>query len=231
MANEKSNNVRILQSTKKTSLSPLITAVIGFLAGVSVISIAVFIFMNLQMNEAKKVDGLTTHAPAVQQELNTHHTAEQSTTATSTHTNVDITELNTQSQHAQLTHTLSDEDNTQAYESDLGNAFKHPTTKPQKLASEKPTNTAQDPFALTQAQPKNPVINNTQALKPVATPLATKPLQAQTKVAIVTPVVKATKPAVSEEPEPESPRGSLQVTVTKTLTPIKETPKEPKSES
>ena len=37
MANEKSNNVRILQSTQKNNLPPLAHAAIGFLVGAAVI--------------------------------------------------------------------------------------------------------------------------------------------------------------------------------------------------
>ena len=230
MANEKSNNVRILQSTKKTSLSPLITAVIGFLAGVSVISIAGFIFMNMQANENKNLAHQAEQPLEVQQHaLNEPNTAPAQTVHSEELSVAD----HTQHQHEQIEHGPNDEPDVQTV--DPVNAFKHPTAvKPQQLANTHPATQAQDPFALAQVAPKNSVINTIKTVKPNVA--HAQPLQAQVKPASVTtpavkPVAKVTKPIVAEEPEPESPRGSLQVTVTKTIAPVKEIPKEPKAES
>lgn len=229
MANEKSNNVRILQSTKKTTISPLITAVIGFLAGVSVISIAGFIFMNMQASDNKNTDLLTSQPTELQEHVLSESNVAPARVMTADENIAD----HTQTQHEQSVHTSNDDSNVQAV--DPVNVFKHPTAKPQQLTRTQPTTGhTQDPFALTQTEPKNIVVNTIKTTKP--NPAQTRPLQTQVKpTPIPTPVVKAavkpTKPTVIEEPEPESPRGSLQVTVTKTVTPVKETPKEPKAES
>lgn len=230
MANEKSNNVRILQSTKKTSLSPLITAVIGFLAGVSVISIAGFIFMNMQANENKNMMRQAEHPLELQQHVLSEPNGAQAQTGHSEELNVVD---HKQNPHDQIEHGQNDEPDVQTV--DPINAFKHPTiAKPQQLAKMPSVTQAQDPFALAQATPKNSTMNTIKTVKPNVA--HTQSLQAQVKLAPqTTPALKVTakvtKPVAVEEPEPESPRGSLQVTVTKTIAPIKETPKEPKAES
>lgn len=230
MANEKSNNVRILQSTKKTSLSPLITAVIGFLAGVSVISIAGFIFMNMQANENKNMMRQAEHPLELQQHVLSEPNEAQAKTGHSEELNVVD---HKQNPHDQIEHGQNDEPDVQTV--DPINAFKHPTTaKPQQLAKTPTATQAQNPFALAQAMPKNSTMNTIETVKPNVA--HAQSLQAQVKSSPqTTPALKVTakvtKPVAVEEPEPESPRGSLQVTVTKTIAPIKETPKEPKAES
>ncbi len=63
----------------------------------------------------------------------------------------------TQTQHEQTVHTSNDDPNVQAV--DPVNVFKHPTAKPQQLTRTQPTTGhTQDPFALTQTEPKNIIV-------------------------------------------------------------------------
>lgn len=196
MANEKQNNVRILQSTQKKQLPPVIHAVLGFFSGIAFIG-AVLMYMSLKNNADNSVLPQT-HLPqeqAAQSSINPEHPAAPSAFP-------------------------ADEDKRNEiesglhYDGDLMNAFKHEK-------EEKPLIQNGSPFEKTKLHPPAPA-----AVKKIPSDLKAKPEAAvkkinQTKSIAVTSAIQV-QASMAAEQETISPQGSVQVTVTKTLAPMKE---------
>lgn len=196
MANEKKNNLRILQSTQKKPLHPAIYAVCGFFAGMALIGAAGLMFINFNH---KANDTLISQESFQQEEPITQH---RPSISSPSH------KLAQENPHS------DEEEASQTYDDDLLNAFKH----------EKPSVQHHSPFAQAELHPpqaakavqKVKPVTKSNALPAVKSKLATKAPPPEKN----TPA--PAKQAVSSDPEISSPRGSLQMTVTKTLSPVKE---------
>ncbi len=198
MANEKKNNLRILQSTQKKPLHPAIYAVCGFFAGMALIGAAGLMFINFN-NKAN--DALMSQENFQQEEPITQH---RPSISSPSH------KLAQENPHSDET----GEEASQTYDGDLLNAFKH----------EKPAVQHHSPFAQAELHPPQ-AAKAIQKVKP-ATKSNALPAVKSKLTAKAPPLEKNTpapaKQAVSSDPEIPSPRGSLQMTVTKTLSPLKE---------
>ncbi|CAM4327491.1 hypothetical protein [Acinetobacter pragensis] len=195
MANEKQNNVRILQSTQKKQLPPIAHAVLGFFAGIAFIG-AVLMYISLKNNDGNSALPQT-HLPqeqAAQSSINSEHAAPSVFSAD------------------------EDKENEikygQHYDGDLMNAFKHEK-------EEKPLIQNGSPFEKTKLHPPAPA-----AVKNIPSDLKAKPEASvkkinQTKSIAVTSAIQV-QASMAAEQETISPQGSVQVTVTKTLAPMKE---------
>jgi hypothetical protein len=206
MAFEKSNNVRILQSTKKSQISPILAAALGFFAGLAVISAGMYVLFiegehKVSSPEAIQVSELLNQKAALAP------TEEE-------HTNI------ASAQNAVIEEPLEkeyfvQEDDKQTYDSDLVNAFKHAhEIKPS-------ADNTQNPLAV--LQPK--VLTKTLKI-PVNKPIPQKPAAAKVKMETAQTLAKVPLlPAVKKstlvpEAEVESPPGSLNIAITKSLSPI-----------
>lgn len=189
MANEKKNNLRILQSTQKKPLHPAVYAVCGFFAGMALIGAAGLMFINFN-NKAN--DALISKENFQQEEPITQH---RPSISSPSH------KLAQENPHS------DEEEASQTYDGDLLNAFKH----------EKPAVQHHSPFAQAELHPSQ-AAKTVQKVKP-ATKSNTLPA-VKNKLAAKAPA--PAKQTVASDPEIPSPRGSLQMTVTKTLSPVKE---------
>lgn len=198
MANEKKNNLRILQSTQKKPLHPAVYAVCGFFAGMALIGATGLMFINFN-NKAN--DALISQENFQQEEPITQH---RPSISSPSH------KLTQENPHSDET----GEEASQTYDGDLLNAFKH----------EKPAVQHHSPFAQAELHPPQ-AAKAIQKVKP-ATKSNALPAVKSKLTAKVPPLEKNTpapaKQAVSSDPEIPSPRSSLQMTVTKTLSPVKE---------
>ncbi|WP_353141176.1 hypothetical protein [Acinetobacter pragensis] len=195
MANEKQNNVRILQSTQKKQLPPVIHAVLGFFSGIAFIG-AVLMYMSLKNNADNSVLPQT-HLPqeqAAQSSINSEHAAPSVFPAEEDKENEIESSLH--------------------YDGDLMNAFKHEK-------EEKPLIQNGSPFEKTKPHPPAPAAVKKMPSDLKAKPdIAVKKIN-QTKSIAVTSAIQV-QASMAAEPETISPQGSIQVTVTKTQAPMKE---------
>ncbi|RKG29629.1 hypothetical protein [Acinetobacter tianfuensis] len=206
MAFEKSNNVRILQSTKKSQVSPMLAAALGFFAGLAVISMGAYVFFlggNHKMSHPEAIQ--TVEYPNQKTALSP--AAQKHTDITSAYNTV-IDEEPLEKRH------LAQEDDKQVYESDLVNAFRHPNEI--KPAAEN----TQNPLAVLQpkilAENFKIPVHKPVPQKAAAAKVKTEPAQILTKAPLLPAVKKST---VVPEEEAESPPGSLNIAVTKSLNP------------
>lgn len=201
MANEKQNTVRILQSTKKNNLPPAAHAAAGFVAGCAFIGIAGWMYLTFQAHENEALQrklepefqaSHLKHAAAVSQDV--HAAAE-----TSLPPDADEEE--------------PEAEDGRSFDADLINAFKHPKA---------------DAPALKQPEPAAGTVRKmpVQPMKRHIPPAASEAKTASAADAKVLPAEKfeSAKPDAAPAPKPEieSPRGSVQMTVTQTPTPAKE---------
>ena len=185
MANEKKNNLRILQSTQKKPLHPAVYAVCGFFAGMALIGATGLMFINFNH---KANDALISQESFQQKEPITQH-------------------------HSSIS-SPSDEEANQTYDGDLLNAFKH----------EKPAVQHHSPFAQAEFHPPQ-AAKTVQKVKPAIKSNALPAVKSKLTAKAPPPEKNTPAPAkqtVASDPEIPSPRGSLQMTVTKTLSPVKD---------
>lgn len=198
MANGKQNTVRILQSTRKNNLPPAVHAAAGFVAGSAFIGIAGWMYLTFQAHE----NAVAQPKPLPEFQVpHLRHAAAVNQEAYAGATGI--------SPPPALATEAPEAEDGRNFDTDLTNAFKHP--KADAPALKKP-----DPFA--GAVRKAPV-------QP-ATAKATSVSAAESKGAKALPAEKYehAKPDAAPTPKPEieSPRGSVQMTVTQTLAPAKE---------
>ena len=203
MANGKQNTVRILQSTRKNNLPPAVHAAAGFVAGSAFIGIVGWMYLTFQAHENAAIQTKPQpeflaphleHAAAVNQEA--HAVAASSLPSPAAE--------------------APEAEDGRNFDTDLTNAFKHP--KADAPALKQP-----DPFAGTvrkvTAQPTK------QQIQQAATKVKSVPV-AESKDAKALPEEKSehAKPDAAPAPKPEieSPRSSVQMTVTQTPAPAKE---------
>lgn len=195
MANEKQNTVRILQLTKKNNLSPVIHSGLGFLGGVVFTSFLGIVYLNFATYKQNSIQ----------------HTVSSEHKNTQVEPEIQLDQATKKNEaDSDGTH-LNVIENHQNFEQDLVNAFKHPksdtpTTK-QNLA------VAETVIAKNLEKPSPPSAKpkpNTAVKKPqvLAQAHATK---------------ESNQITVVQKPEIESPQGSVQITVTKTELPVKDT--------
>jgi len=190
MATDKSNNLRILQSTKKKQMSPITAAVLGFFSGAIVILICTYTFLIpkiMQKNtllERPADSIIDTSLDVVSYQL---------------YDKTDVLKTETVEGHNETAQTSFYDEKNQDYNDDLLNAFKHPKrTLPhfekEKIASTQAKNNKIPSKSLTQ--------NKIGSLKP-------KPVvKANTLPA---PNVTNT----TAEAESDSPPGSITISITK----------------
>ncbi|WP_374666161.1 hypothetical protein [Acinetobacter sp.] len=212
MANEKQNNVRILQSTHKKATHPAVHAVWGFFAGAAFIAMALLMYLYLNDRDESKFSS------------DNHF---QEDTAVVSHAEPALPEQAEHPMPQAAPHANEAEsEHSPHFSDDLLSAFKH--EKPVQPAAQ-----ARSPFehSLTQTSSATvPVAKKTQATERLKNAPVNKPavkVKAKNDLAKM-PAKPALQPALAQqinEPEPDvpSPRASLQVTITKTLSPIKET--------
>lgn len=205
MAHGKQNTVRILQSTRKNNLPPAAHAAAGFVAGSAFIGIAGWMYLTFQAHES------AAGQPKPQPEFQAHHLKH----AAAVNQEAYAVATGTSLLPAPAAEAPEAEDGRN-FDTDLTNAFKHP--KADAPALKQP-----DPFAgavrKATAQPTK------QQIQQAATKVKSVPV-AESKDAKALPAEKSehAKPdaATASKPEIESPRGSVQMTVTQTPAPAKE---------
>lgn len=199
MANGKQNTVRILQSTKKNNLPPAAHAAAGFVAGCAFIGIAGWMYLTFQAHENEALQ------PKLEPEFQASHLKHAAAVNQEVHAAAEI-----------FLPPDADEEEPEAedgrnFDADLINAFKHPK-------ADAPTLKQPEPAA--GAVRKMPVQPMKRHIPPSAseskTPPAAKALPAEKS--------ESAKPDAAPAPqlEIESPRGSVQMTVTQTPAPAKE---------
>lgn len=195
MANEKQKTVRILQSTQKKPISPMLYVMAGFFAGIFFIGIAGFMYFSIQPHP----EYATQHT-----EENLKKNDEQNNERTET-----LPDLNhpaqTHPQHAYEVKGNEDDDNRK-FDNDLLNAFKHP--KIETPAIQRPS-----PFAA-KAQAPNRQVPAAVVKKKYASAVKNTP-------STQTSLVKNTQ-STQLAPEIEGPLASIQITVTQTVSAVKD---------
>ena len=195
MANEKQNTVRILQLTKKNNLSPVIHSGLGFLGGVVFTSFLGIVYLNFA----------TYKQNSIQHTVSSEHKNTQVEPEIQLNQDTKNSEVDSDSTHLNVI------ENHQNFEQDLVNAFKHqksdtPTTKQNLAVAETVIAKNLEKPSPPSAKPKpNTAVKQPQVL---AQAHATK---------------ESNQITVVQKPEIESPQGSVQITVTKTELPVKDT--------
>ena len=201
MANGKQNTVRILQSTRKNNLPPAVHAAAGFVAGSAFIGIVGWMHLTFQAHENAAIQTKPQpeflaphleHAAAVNQEA--HAVAASSLPAPAAE--------------------VPEAEDGRNFDTDLTNAFKHPKADAPALKQPEPA---------AGAVRKMPVQPMKRHIPPAASEAKTAPAAAHAKV-LPAEKFESVKPDAAPAPKPEieSPRSSVQMTVTQTLAPAKE---------
>lgn len=204
MANEKSNNVRILQSTQKNKLPPIAHAAIGFLAGAALIIVAGLGYFYLSSDESSNSEPTSTRQdqkPDQEQSLSSNPVAEHEEVL-----------VHRQDDNAQQDAELEDpKDSDHIYSKEISTAFNHATSE--KVGLKNQDQNSNSPFEITQAKPQivqqKPTAIKNQALSTIVKPQA----KATQSVS-----AKAEKPPVKSAPVEESyeePMGGIQVSETR----------------
>ncbi len=173
MANEKYNTVRILQSTKKNNLSAAAYGAIGFFAGMAFLAILVCLYLNVQNQKIGRTAQVLTSGEDT--EIN-----DAAAPDVSKHGESLAPETNQALQKNKNFNPA--EDDSQHYDGNILNAFKHPKTNV-------PARNSGSPFAST-----HPV--------PIIAPSAAKasPAAKMKASAPPLPMAKSTGPAVKSVP-------------------------------
>ena len=196
MANEKQNTVRILQLTKKNNLSPVIHSGLGFLGGVVFTSFLGIVYLNFATYKQNSIQ----------------HTVSSEHKNTQVEPEIQLDQATKNSEaDSDGTH-LNVIENHQNFEQDLVNAFKHPKSD---------TPVTKQNLAITETV----IAKNLE--KPSQLSAKPKPNTAVKQPQVTLAKAHATKESnqitVVKNPEIESPQGSVQMTVTKTELPVKDT--------
>ena len=215
MANEKSNNVRILQSTQKNNLPPMVHAAIGFLVGIALIIVIGLAYIYLFSDE-EAADG-------AKETVNSVNKAEsndrlQAQNALNNETEIQNTRSNEDSFQSKVkTEPLDDKDEDDLYSNDLA-VFSHPTHEKAKNQSQNVQNSG-SPFDITQLNKKAPSTHVETQKHPVAPTTVKAKTNIQPPVQAKATPVKTVKPAESSKPAEvehfEEPMGGTQISVTK----------------
>lgn len=204
MANHKQNNVRILQSTQKKNLHPAVYAVWCFFSGAAFISAAVLLYINLNHQ--------TVSTTALQQDFNSDETVALTHSQTASSNQIIPPPALVTPQAANTEEFTST--SAQQFDGDLLNAFKHEKVeKPnaQQLAPFESIQPQIRPAAAVQSEPaaeKKKITASDEAIENLLKQNAAKNTSALQAAVI--------------EPEIPSPRGSVQITVTKRLQAMKD---------
>ena len=208
MANDKQNNVRILQSTQKKSFHPAVHAVWGFFAGAAFISAAVLLYINLNHQ--------TVSTTALQHDFALEENVALTHAQNALNQNIPQAEHETQ-QAAEVEEVNAVAD--QQFDGDLLNAFKHEKAAKTNVQRNAPFKNVQPKLSptVTAQQPSAQSKRNT-------APTVSAESKPSKLLTVKSPAILQ---AAINEPEIPSPRGSLQVTVTKTLQPLKDSTEMP----
>ncbi|QHH92577.1 hypothetical protein [Acinetobacter proteolyticus] len=192
MTQERTTSLRILQTNKKKTLSPVIYLLIGFLSGIIFAALFFFIFANDSSNLAPTV-------PQTLEETETVQTAHKATTQSN---DVEVTNPN----HHETSESVEDNNFAQPGSNDLNKFFQR-TPPP---AAPAPTGQHVSPFA---NEPNAKPVTATPAKVPhskneIAAPATNK--------VVAKPAPPATKaaPAKAAEVEAEAPEATVQIKVT-----------------
>ena len=204
MANEKSNNVRILQSTQKNKLPPIAHAAIGFLAGAALIIVAGLGYFYLSSDESSNSEPTSTRQdqkPDQEQSLSSNPVAEHEEVL-----------VHRQDDNAQQDAELEDpKDSDHIYSKEISKAFNHAASE--KVGLKNQDQNSNSPFEITQAKPQIVQQKPTAIKNPVPSTIV-KP-QAKITQSVS---AKAEKPPVKSTPVEESyeePMGGIQVSETR----------------
>ena len=202
MANEKSNNVRILQSTQKNNLPPLAHAAIGFLVGAAVIIVVGLGYFYLSSDDQPANTEMTTSAP----------TEDKAETEATTAPRQSENEQSSAEKALQSVHAMDEKDQDNGlYSNDLATAFNHGNTAKVTQPVQAVANN-RSPFEIT--QPQRPVVAATTTVKQHIPTTLVKPKAAPTTAKVTKPTEPSTK-AVKEDGHFEEPMGGTQISETK----------------
>lgn len=215
MANEKSNNVRILQSTQKNNLPPIAHAAIGFLVGIALIIVIGLAYIYLFSDDQAADDTKETVNSVNQVESNDHL---QPQNAINSETELENTRSSEELSQSQIkAEPLNDKDEAGLYSDDLA-VFSHPTHEKAKIQSQNVQNSG-SPFDITQLNKKTPSTHVEVVKRAVAPTTVKAKTNAQHPVQAKASPVKTVKPAESikatEVEHFEEPMGGTQISVTK----------------
>lgn len=202
MANEKSNNVRILQSTQKNNLPPLVHAAIGFLVGAAVIIVVGLGYFYLSSDDQPANTEMTTSAP----------TEDKAETEASAVPRQNENEQASAEKAQQTVHATEEKDpDNDLYSNDLATAFNHGNTAKATQPVQAVANN-RSPFEIT--QPQRPVVAATTTVKSHIPNTIAKPKASPTTAKVTKPTEPSTK-VVKEDEHFEEPMGGTQISETK----------------
>ena len=206
MANEKSNNVRILQSTQKNKLPPIAHAAIGFLAGAALIIVAGLGYFYLSSDEYSNSEPTSTRQdqkPDQEQSLSSNPVAE--------HEEVLVHRQDDNAQAQQDVEFEYPKDSDHIYSKEISTAFNHATSE--KVGLKNQDQNSNSPFEITQVKPQIVQQKPTTIKNPVPSTIVKPQAKATQSVS-----AKAEKPPVKSTPVEESyeePMGGTQVSETR----------------
>jgi len=200
MANGKQNTVRILQSTKKNNLPP---AAAGFVAGSVFIGIAGWMYLTFQAHENEALQ------PKLESEFQASHLKHSAAVSQDVHAAAETSLPPDAAEEPEA-------EDGRNFDADLINAFKHPKADAPAL---------KQPESAAGAVRKVPVHPMKRHIPPAEAKVKSVPVtESEDAKALPAEKFESAKPdaAPASQPEIESPRGSVQMTVTQTPTPAKE---------
>ncbi|EPF79658.1 hypothetical protein GCM10025882_19690 [Acinetobacter gyllenbergii] len=192
MTQERTTSLRILQTNKKKTLSPVIYLLIGFLSGIIVAALFFFIFASDVNNSA----------PSVPQTIEETETVQTATKATVQNNEVEVNTPN----HHETTESVEDNNFAQPGSNDLNKFFQR-TPPP---AAPAPNGQHVSPFA---NEPNTKPTTVTSVKVPHS---KNETIAPPTNKVVAKPVPPATKPAPAKtaEAEVEAPEATVQIKVT-----------------
>lgn len=208
MANEKSNNVRILQSTQKNNLPPIAHAAIGFLVGAALIIVTGLGYFYLSSDDSSNNEPRSVHQdqkPESGQAIQAKNQVSQ-----------DMDVLAHQSSNVTSTN-LDNEDSKEfdnIYSKEIGTAFNHGHSETVASSNLSQQNTS-SPFNLEQPKPQTVQQKPTVIKNPTATTATKTPVKPTQSVTVHTTKPATVKPAPAVEESYEEPMGGTQISETK----------------
>ena len=208
MSQERTTSLRILQTNKKNSLSPVLYILIGFIVGVVFTVLLFFIFFQMQMG------GNSTPIEAIEQ--NTVTTVEAKTNVPVVENTVPVRHEtaevapNKGSELVETTEVEEDAKISQPRSNDLSKFFQRESTAPAHV--ERHTS----PFANEPTAKTTPVAPQTKTVHPPKAIPAHLPSK---------PIAQPIQAALVKEPELEAPAATVQIKVTQRPVEVSESPK------
>ncbi|ENX63858.1 MULTISPECIES: hypothetical protein [Acinetobacter] len=196
MTQERATSLRILQTNKKKTLSPVIYLLIGFLSGVI---FAALVFFLLFVTDSSRTNTATTQP---EQAVEENNPAQAHNTKTTTQSSEETT-----ASHHETAESVEDNNFTQPGSNDLNKFFQR--TPP--AAAPTPTGQHVSPFA------NEPNAKSTQVVaptKPVSGKNEAVPAATNKVVKTAPQTTKTTAPAKTPEVEAEAPEATVQIKVT-----------------